>query len=359
MTAQSSIKRLILGNAVSRRIAVMLYLIGRTYRLMRIRISWKKPLLVLFRAGGLGDIVATAPAVSALHENYPGHTIVYCTRPEFRGAAALLSDVDTVLPTYHGDRLAKLTAWWCDARSFRYPDEYDKAGSSRHFVEEMAESVGAEVPAGTNPELILPAVWEEHFEQWFGKPINDSLVVALHVGPSAPVKEWTLEKWRILAAELASRPDVIVIQIGNGRHFLHGERDLTLESALQPKVPLSIVDSARLLKRCDLLIGIDSGPLHVAAGVGTKCIGLYGPVNPELRAPRTATVITASPRLDCQFCHHRLPRGHWETNCPQEIRCMSSIEPSDVLGTATRMLDEIVKIGQARRPFPFAPKRRY
>ena len=72
----------------------------------------------------------------------------------------------------------------------------------------------------------------------------------------------------------------------------------------------------------------------LAAAVGTRAVGLFGPVDPALRLPGNARAVTAGPRLPCQFCHHRLPRGHWETGCPHDTACMRQLSRESVIAAA-------------------------
>jgi ADP-heptose:LPS heptosyltransferase len=325
-----SVKAKVRGSSLLSGLAAGLYVAAMSVRLLVLRVRARKPLVVLFRAGGLGDVLATAPAVAVLRAQYPDRQIVYCTRPEFRPIAACLPGVDCVLPVFHGDRLAAFAGRWFDTRRFRYLDEYDPQGSTRCFVEEMAGSVGITLPPDAAPRIEIAAMSDAEFAEWFGTPRAGRRIIALHAGPSAPVREWPHQHWQSLAAMLVRDPGLAVVQIGSGRHFLHGGKDNTIPGALQPLRQLSLVESARLLKSCACMVGIDSGPLHLAAAVGTRAIGIFGPVNPRLRLPPGAQFVVAEPPLPCQFCHHRNPRGHWETGCPHEFACMEQVKPEDV-----------------------------
>ena len=70
--------------------------------------------------------------------------------------------------------------------------------------------------------------------------------------------------------------------------------------------------------------------------VSARVIGLIALVNPPLRLPPGAQFIVAEPPLPCQFCHHRLPRGHWETGCSHEIACMVRIPAEQVIDAVNR-----------------------
>ena len=153
-----SLKAKFLGGSIVSNLAASSYVAAMSVRLLALRVRVGKPLLVLFRAGGLGDILATAPSVAALRVQYPDRHIVYCTRPEFRPIAACLPGVDCVLSVFHGDRLAAFAGRSFDARRFRYLDEYDPQGSTRCFVDEMAASVGTALPPGAAPRIEVAAM---------------------------------------------------------------------------------------------------------------------------------------------------------------------------------------------------------
>jgi len=96
-----------------------------------------------------------------------------------------------------------------------------------------------------------------------------------------------------------------------------------------------------LVAAVDLLIGIDSGPIHVAGAVGTPCVALFGPTDPDLVLfdPGTTGVFH---RVDCSFCHHRHPRLHWMSGCPHGIRCMKALTVEEVFAAVAAKLSRAV-----------------
>jgi ADP-heptose:LPS heptosyltransferase len=52
-----------------------------------------------------------------------------------------------------------------------------------------------------------------------------------------------------------------------------------------PAPPTSLPQLAALLRRARVVVGSDTGPLHLAAAVGTPCVGLYGPTRVEKSGP--------------------------------------------------------------------------
>ena len=81
---------------------------------------------------------------------------------------------------------------------------------------------------------------------------------------------------------------------------------------------------AEVLKRCDLFIGNDSGPMHLAAAVGTRTIGLYGPTDPERFGPVGSHSQTIRRKPDCPPCMATFCKFGGEG-------CMKEIEVADVI----------------------------
>ena len=90
----------------------------------------------------------------------------------------------------------------------------------------------------------------------------------------------------------------------------------------------------------DLLVGIDSGPIHVAGAVGTPCVALFGPTDPSLifSNPELATGVFL--RVECSFCHHRHPRMHWMSGCPNDIKCMKELTVEQVFDAVAANLSQ-------------------
>jgi ADP-heptose:LPS heptosyltransferase len=89
---------------------------------------------------------------------------------------------------------------------------------------------------------------------------------------------------------------------------------------------------------CDLIIAIDSGPVHLAGTVGTPVVGLFGPVNPSYRLPPDSPAVGLYSEVPCLFCHHKTPLGHWHTGCPNNIICMKKLDDQAVFETVKFML---------------------
>ena len=96
---------------------------------------------------------------------------------------------------------------------------------------------------------------------------------------------------------------------------------------------LSLVETGGLLKEMDLLISNDSGPMHMAAAIGTPALVIFGPTDPKRTGPYGDRHRIVSARLPCQPCFSRTCR---RGNVP----CLSGVTPEHVAEVALGMLQE-------------------
>ena len=90
-----------------------------------------------------------------------------------------------------------------------------------------------------------------------------------------------------------------------------------------------------LLDRATLVVGNDSGLIHIAAACGTPVIGLYGPQLPERFGPGSARSIALHHRVDCCPCAQRI--------CVRpEDPCVNLITLEEVVSAAERLLEASV-----------------
>ena len=90
----------------------------------------------------------------------------------------------------------------------------------------------------------------------------------------------------------------------------------------------TLTQLASILLTCNVFIGNDSGPMHLAAAVGTQTIGLYGPGDPTRFGPAGEKCQTIRRRSDCPCV------GNVGTTCRfGEAGCMSKIQVTDVIQT--------------------------
>ncbi len=114
-------------------------------------------------------------------------------------------------------------------------------------------------------------------------------LVAINPGANWPPKRWPVERFVELARELTRTYDVQVGITGGAEDRVLGET--IVSNARDPRVfsicgETNLNELAAFFSLCSLAVSSDSGPLHIAGGVGTNVIGIFGPTDPEMTGPR-------------------------------------------------------------------------
>jgi len=160
-------------------------------------------------------------------------------------------------------------------------------------------------------------------------------VVVFNPGSVWATKRWLPEGYGAVARELATRGWKTVL-VGGGedagvaaevaRHAAGSAIDLSGQTSLPELVAIAA--------RARVFVSGDSGPMHIAAAVGTPVVAIFGPTTPALGfAPRTHAAEIVERSLACRPCHRHGPRV-----CPLgHFKCMRDIPPSDVVAAIGRV----------------------
>jgi lipopolysaccharide heptosyltransferase I len=167
--------------------------------------------------------------------------------------------------------------------------------------------------------------------------IEEPRLVALHPGVSGhgAIKRWPPERFSALARRLRDELGACcLVTWGPEERGLAEEVVAASEGAarLGPETG-SLLELGALYEECDVVVGGDTGPLHLAAALGVAVVGLYGPKDPAIYGPwngRTGMVSTMVwKHVHCSPCRLR--------RCPNVI-CMPAIEVEDVVDAVGRTL---------------------
>jgi heptosyltransferase-1 len=161
--------------------------------------------------------------------------------------------------------------------------------SARHVVEQYLAVLLALDIRDPKPEFRIPvdAGAEARMDDWLsalGLKPRDRLVM-VNPGAGRVGKRWPADRYRELARRLreeAATTTVVVWGPGE-RDTAHAIAAGGAGAVLAP--PTSIPELAGLLRRATAVVAGDTGPLHLAAAVGTPCVGLYGPTRAERNGP--------------------------------------------------------------------------
>lgn len=308
--------------------------------LKRQRARGRTPLVFFERRSGLGDVICTFPVLEALRAQHPRALIVYATAQAFVPVVRMNPAVDAVVSMDWPKRLLEASHADYDIVHRALLEDEQLAGLAHvHLVDDFSRRIGV-VPSDRQPHLGVPPALETRFRGEIARSRRGGgPVIGLHVGPSWPVRTWPLEHWNVLARRLREEAGAEVIQIGADFHMDTGTTSSgRVAGALDWVGKWKMEETVGVIKACDLLIGIDSGLLHVAGAVGTPSVGIFGPINPDLRMPPRTPSASVRSSVPCTGCHHRLPVLHWQTGCPYDIACMASIEPDRVYRAAVSLL---------------------
>ena len=331
--------------------------------------------ILVVKLSSLGDILHVLPTVHELRAQLNAE-IDWVVHPEFAALVRCFADVDHVLtfPRHHvlrdfraslralrateydlvvdlhGLFKSGLVARFARAKR-RIAPSYAREGSTlffreragkfdrtRHAVEQAFDTLGylgLERPAKPLRAELRP----------LDGPPNPNLPdfpAGLRTIAFAPVSRWPSKDWPVarygeLAGLLLARdPSLRILVVG-------GKADAPVGASIASAVGdgdkgriinlcgrTSIAESLALLAKCDLLVANDTGPVHMAAAVGTRCLVLFGPTRPDWTGPYGEGHRIIMRDLPCQPClKHRCPRG--------DHACLESIPASEVADAALSM----------------------
>jgi ADP-heptose:LPS heptosyltransferase len=154
-------------------------------------------------------------------------------------------------------------------------------------------------------------------------------LVACHPGASSANKCWPLE-------EFAAACDLLQTELGARVLLLGGAREApalcTLRSLMrsEPERVLethSVAELAATLAQADLFFGHDSGPMHVAAAVGTPVVALFGASPPPQWRPLGVDNVVVRPPMPCRPCPFP---ALCHPPSPYNMLCVRRITPAEV-----------------------------
>jgi len=204
--------------------------------------------------------------------------------------------------------------------------------------------LGASLGASPEPLPPLLAIAPEELKaaaakfQLADELSNTRLLLGLNPGAEyGPAKRWPLERFIAVAQEIHQRTGCLWLILG-------GQSDVPAANAIhsalhapRAALPLAGQTSLRelmaLLKLCRVLLTNDSGPMHVAAALGTPVVVPFGSTSPELTGPglpgdaRHLLLKSAAP---CSPCFRR--------TCPIDFRCMTGISAERVVEAVSQLL---------------------
>ena len=143
-------------------------------------------------------------------------------------------------------------------------------------------------------------------------------------------KLWDDEKFARLADLIKAKLDIEVVFTGSEKESIEKITARMQDKAVNLAGETTLPQLAYLYQKALLLVTTDSGPMHLAAAVGTPVVALFGPTNPQRTGPygEGHTVIRAD--LPCSPCLRK--------ECPN-TKCMQDILPEHVMAVIEGKLE--------------------
>ena len=340
--------------------------------------------IAVLRAGGLGDLVFTLPALEALRGAYPEAEITLLGGPLqtelLSGRSEPVERAITVPPstgvngpdTGVDEDEEELERFFRRMREERFDlalQMHGGGGYSNPFIRKL----GARVTAGTKtPEAValdrnlpyvyyqseilrylevaglvgartanleprLPVTDEDLAEAGGTVQEGDGPLAALHPGAGDPRRRWPPEKFAAVGDALTEAGvRVVVVGVEEDRALISGIVDAMEHKAFDLCGQLSLGGLAGILSRCALVVSNDSGPLHLAGAVGAATVGIYWGPNLINATPPTRDRHrpVLSWRLDCPVCGASLLNGV----CGHTSSVVADISTEEVTGYALELL---------------------
>lgn len=148
---------------------------------------------------------------------------------------------------------------------------------------------------------------------------SDQLLIGIHPGGNWVYKLWNAKNYALVANALCKEQHAVILLFAGPN-----ERGLQAQVTMMMDVPPILVETdnlrhlTALISRCDVYIGNDTGPMHIASAVDTPVVALFGSTNPIRSGPYgdKHTVVQSGINLGCNPCHPgRNPGGCGAGGC--------------------------------------------
>lgn len=158
-------------------------------------------------------------------------------------------------------------------------------------------------------------------------------IIGICIGTSKSVKTWPLEHYLYVAEQMEQKGYNVV--------FLGGPQEVRAAKDVEwEKHPhwfnymgkTDLQGSAALLKHCCVVVGGDTGAMHIAAAVGCATVTLFTCSDPKYHAPYSDKSYVVTANIECQYCYAQ--GGYNEC---AEYRCRDLIDKDEVLCVVERV----------------------
>jgi len=269
--------------------------------------------VLIVKLSSLGDLLHALPAAHALKAGLNATRLDWVTQGEYREIVSCFTDVDEVIEFPRRNFLANFSAFRSKLRARRYDYVFDMQGLLKSGIvtwqADAARKIGPFGPRegarffynsyptnGVQDRHAVDRLWDvvahvgvEYSEKKF--PLEFPEVKVEGSGPRvaiAPCSRWGAKNWPVdyfaeLSAQLSGELGATVYIIGGPADRTVGDQisGASYNFCGEHRLP----QTGNALQQMDVLVTNDSGPMHIAAAVGTPVVALFGPTDPGLTGP--------------------------------------------------------------------------
>lgn len=324
--------------------------------------------VLIVRLGALGDIVHTIPAAAALRRARREARIDWVVDRRHAPFVELVEGIDRVVTLDD----SSIGAWIEVVRRLR-PARYDVAldfqglmksavlarasGARRvagfsvwHLREKTARPFYSEVDPHEPPPHVIrknlsllstvdvrataiefPLIERPSPAQQAVSAASDGRYALINPGAAWPNKRWPPDRYGEVASFLAEvRGLSAYVLWGPGEEPL--ARDVVQASGGTARMapPTTVADLVELSRGAALMVSGDTGPLHIAAAVGTPTVAVFGPTDPARNGPWSADDVVVSRYHAC--------RCHYERRCTARAWCLEDLPVAEVTAAVQQRL---------------------
>lgn len=253
---------------------------------------------------------------------------------ESGGGGAVLSEAVEPDPVAH----IAANAMTLVARAFRKTGLEPEA--SRAGLPPQASRAGL-APQDPPAKLKIPDEARLHAAELIGRISPGGVTIGIQPAAGRQIKEWDPVRFAEVGSALARTRGAKVVLIGSAsdRQALDAVRAAWPADVARIDLPedTGLVVLAAVLERLALFITGDTGPMHLAAAVGTPVLAIFGPSLPTRYAPLSPKSRMVRIDIPCSPCNlMRRPPERCVGHVPD---CLAGIESGQVLKAANEMLD--------------------
>lgn len=315
--------------------------------------------LIIRMPNWLGDCVMSAPVISAIKKKRPDVSVSLMIKSGMTGLGEIIPGVDNVIAlerdstsAINAVRQARYDTALILPNSFRSAWEMWRAGvpvragyasdfrsvllthrvkrpkpHSMHMTEyyfHVAQAIFPEITIGAVSLTVPSSALQRSYDLL---PKTARPLVGLGFGASyGHAKMWAKDRYAELIGRLAETADVVLLGAESDREMEREIMTLADGKAVSLVGKTDLAALAAVMSRLSLYVTNDTGPMHIAAGLGAPTIAIFGPTSPEETKPLGANVTVIRHKADCAPCFKR--------ECPTDHRCMTAVSVDEIVETA-------------------------